>query len=162
MRESVFTGEIRDSLKAIGMGVYKPGDMIRTGATRFIPEKPADLICDNAGIYLLIETKQIKKWAKISMLMMRDSQIRELDNVIARSELGQAWVFVNVRLSANKATGQKRESWLVAFDWRYDKHLLEEGIGSKELQKKEKGLWVKSTAGAEFDLRFLLDSGRMK
>lgn len=167
MREAVFITEVKKSLDIIGIGAYKPADMpmswIGGSRMRFVPEKPADLICDNFGNYMLIECKQIKKWQGVSMRMIRPSQIKALDEVVARSHYGRAFVFFNIRIVNDKSKNQKGENLLMAIDWRFNRQNLVDGIGIKEMRERSVGLWIEARKGKEaeekgkFDLRFLLD-----
>lgn len=167
MREAIFITEIKDSLEQIGIGAYKPADLpmswIGGSKMRFVPEKPADLICDNFGVYTLIECKQIKKWQGVSMRLLRPAQIKALNGVVERSHLGGAFVFFNIRIKNDKANGIKGENLCMVLSWRHNKEALEKGIGIKEMRAKAVGMWIEARKGKEaeekgkFDLRWLLE-----
>jgi hypothetical protein len=61
MHEKIFQGELKKSIEAEGGLCYKFPDMILTQNTRFIPEKPADLIAVVNNKPILIECKMIKE-----------------------------------------------------------------------------------------------------
>ena len=100
MRESTFVTELRNGLDALGLASWSykipdaPYSQIAT--MRFIPEKPADLVCMLRGEGILIECKQIKKWQAFGVKELTKSQMRNL-YLFSRAG-GTSLVALNVRI----------------------------------------------------------------
>lgn len=142
------------SLKSAGFWAYKIADSPASwtaSVTRFTPEKPADIIaCTKSGRFMLIESKQFKKWQGFYQTAMRDNQMKALDDTTAMG--GKGYVFVNIRIAKEKAKGIALENWVVIFSWeRFGQRIRNEGFTIKEMKEKSFGIWIKGSKG-EFDL----------
>jgi penicillin-binding protein-related factor A (putative recombinase) len=140
------------SLKLAGMWAYKIADSPASwtaSITRFTPDKPADIIaCSKSGRFMLIESKQMKKWAGFYVGSMRDYQIKSLDSVTKIS--GRAYLFINVRIK--KSEKNEYSNWCVIINWKkYGSLIKEKGISIKEMKEMKYGVWIKGKKG-QFDL----------
>lgn len=130
MKESKFITEVVNSLKSQGLWAYKVPDMPASwmGGTglRFVPEKPCDIIAMRGKIGLLIECKQIKKFEAFGMRHMRESQIKNLNEVTDKGGLG--FVFLNIRIAS------PRENRLIIFEWQEFRYRTE-SIKGKEIKE---------------------------
>lgn len=112
MKESHFNTEVVNSLKHFGYFAYKLGDQVPTPGSRFIPEKPCDIVsCSPRGVFIAIESKQLKKWASLNHKILRQNQVDALDKVVKRK--GKAFLFLNIRVNKPKL-----ENWCVVFNWK--------------------------------------------
>lgn len=140
MKENVGNTEVVRSLKHIGWGAYKLSDV---RGSRFTETKPCDIIaCSPKGRYVSIEGKLIKKWEGFNARKLRPNQIAEL-NGTAFKRKGRAFVFLYVRINADKSKGQKRVCKLVVFDWKKHRQvLMGKGYGVQELRAQKVGVWL--------------------
>jgi hypothetical protein len=119
MREAQFSTEVTRSLKAAGAWAWKIPDQPVSWTfrhTRFAAEKPCDILFCYRSKFGAIESKQMKKFEAFGLRHMRDSQIRNLDEISERG--GIAYVFLNVRIA-------RKENRLIALDWKVWKAQLE-------------------------------------
>lgn len=125
MREQTFTTEIMNSLKSYGFWAYKipdaPYSRMKDAGLRFIPPKPCDIVACKDGKFYAIETKQMKKWEKLSIDTFTLSQITNMTNIVKAG--GVAYAFVNVRI--------KKESIDELLIFKWDSHFI------KALQRKK-------------------------
>jgi penicillin-binding protein-related factor A (putative recombinase) len=136
------------SLKLAGMWAYKIADSPASwtaSITRFTPDKPADIIaCSKSGRFMLIESKQIKKWAGFYVGSMRDYQVKSLDSVSKLN--GRAYLFINIRIM------KPYENWCLILNWKkYGPMIKEKGITIKDMKEKKYGIWIEGKKGV-FDL----------
>ena len=111
MKEAVFNTEIRKSLELVGHFSHKLTDSIRGPNTRFIPEKPFDIVsCSPRGVFTAVEGKQIKKWCGLTRSMLRPNQIASLDRTVKNR--GKAYLMLNVRIP------KERVNLCYIFDWK--------------------------------------------
>jgi hypothetical protein len=90
--------------------------------TRFVPEKPCDILACVNGHMVAVEGKQMKKWQGFSIRFLRDNQIVALDSIVKAG--GRAYVFVNVRVPPEKGVS-KRENRLIVINWStWDRELI--------------------------------------
>lgn len=112
MNEAKFNHEVIKSLRRAGAFAHKLADMPKgAGAfSRFNPPKPCDIIAGYKGLFIGIESKQLKKWEGFSIKKLRPNQIEALDEMIAAR--CAAFVFVNVRIT------EKRVNILIPLNWK--------------------------------------------
>lgn len=118
MKEAVFNTEISRSINSQGGWYYKVADSPTSWTmkqTRYTPVKPCDGFGMYQGIGFLVECKQIKKWQSLSLKAFRQNQIESLSRFYELG--GKSFVFLNIRISANKSLGQKRENRCLIFEW---------------------------------------------
>lgn len=139
MKEAVGNTEAVRSLKHYGWKAYKLPDVL---GGRFTQNKPYDIIaCSKKGRYVAIEGKLIKKWEGLTRNAFRDHQPIELDKVVKNN--GRAFVFLYVRINADKKKGQKRVCKLVVFDWKvHRKAIMTEGYGVALMRSQSVGVWL--------------------
>lgn len=113
IKESHFNTEIVNSLKEAGAWAYKIPDVL---GTRFTSDKPFDIV----GMYgkkgFAIESKQIKSWKAFGSRYLRPSQIENLQ--LVEDTGNKSFVFLNVRIPANKAENTRRENCLIIFRFK--------------------------------------------
>lgn len=135
MREATFNTEIMNSLKELDMWAYKIPDFPMSWVmrkTRFTPEKPCDIVTMYRGRIILLELKQMKKWQAFGG-QIRDSQKKHMDMVVRKG--GRAYVFLNVRIKADKEKNQEYVNRLLFFDWKEWSPIFERGnLFAKELR----------------------------
>lgn len=138
IKEAVCNTEVVRSLNFYGMKAYKLPDVL---GSRFTANKPYDIIaCSTKGRFIAIEGKLIKKWQGVSRTIFQDHQPIELDGVLKRN--GRAFLFLYVRIKADKKTGQKRVCKLVVFDWeKHREAIMTEGYGVALLRSQSVGDW---------------------
>lgn len=110
MRESFFNTEVVKSLNDAGAWAYKISDVL---GSRFTADKPFDIFGCYNGIAFAIESKQIKEWKAFGSRYLRDSQVEHLQKV--EDAGGRSYVFLNVRIKANKAEKIKQQNLLLIF-----------------------------------------------
>jgi hypothetical protein len=137
--ERVGNTEAVRSFRKFGWGAYKISDV---QGSRFTETKPCDIIAQSPkGLYVAVEGKMIKKWAKVSAKLFRPNQIEELDGACKRN--GKAFLFVYVRIQPNKEKNIERVHALLVFDWKkYRNRLMTVGIGAKELRERLHGIFI--------------------
>jgi penicillin-binding protein-related factor A (putative recombinase) len=127
MRESIFNRELRKSLEHFGAFAYKIPDSPYdpTGSViSFTPKKPFDIVCCYKGIFIAIESKQIKSWKAFNVNSLADHQKFYLDAVVNSG--GLAFVALNVRIAP-------RTNRLIFFKYRDLENLC--SVHAKELQQ---------------------------
>lgn len=138
MKEAVFNTEVVRSIRALGGFAHKLGDSVRSEQTRFIGEKPCDIIAGVFGKFVGIESKQFKEMKGFSIRLLRDNQIEALSEMVRTGN--RAFVFLNVRLNI---AGSRPESRLYYWDFaKWDR----QSIGVKVLRtlpfiKGHKGIY---------------------
>ena len=139
MKEKDFNTEIVRTGKRLNYFAYKLGDMVPGGGSRFIPEKPCDIImCSKKGRFIAIESKQIKKWQSLKKSMLRENQITALNKVVKNN--GLAFLFLNVRISRSK--GQPSQNWCVIFNWaKHGENILSNKYTVDLLKSQKVGVW---------------------
>lgn len=146
MIEADFNTEIINSLKWHGYYAYKIPDMPNAArrVIRFIPVKPCDVIaCTPGGRFIGIEGKLIKKWQGMHVGMIRESQVNALDEMVKRN--ARAFIFVGVRIEAQKLKNIKKEISCVIFEWtKHRDNLLEGNYNVKNIRAKSVGVWIDS------------------
>jgi hypothetical protein len=139
MKESVGNTEVVRSLRFYKWRAHKLPDVL---GSRFTDNKPYDIVaCSPKGRFVAIEGKLTKKWEGFSGRKLRPHQVIELDGVAKKCQ-GRAFVFLYVRINADRKTGQKRVCKLVVFDWK--KHraaLMGKGYGVALMRSQAVGVW---------------------
>lgn len=118
------------SLKLHDYFAYKISDVM---GSRFTENKPCDtLVCSPHGVFIAIESKQIKKWSGLTGKMLRDNQIVTLDKIVKNK--GKAFVLLNIRI--------KKENWCVVFNWlKHRENIMGGKYTAKVLQEGYVGIW---------------------
>jgi len=114
MKETVFQQELKKTIEEAGGWCKKFPDSIRTAQTRFIPEKPADLIAYIENTNILIECKMIKKIKSIPYSFFGNTkekknkvhweeyhQYKELIEFTEKTN-GMAYYAINIRVQEPK------------------------------------------------------------
>lgn len=140
MKENIGNTEVVRSLRHYKWGATKLSDV---RGSRFTETKPCDIIaCSPKGRYVSIEGKMIKKWEGFSAKKLRPNQIAELNGTTFKRK-GRAFVFLYIRIKADRSKGQKRVCKLVVFDWKVHREvLMGKGYGVNELRAQEVGTWL--------------------
>lgn len=140
MKENIGNTEAVRSFKYFGWGAYKLSDV---RGSRFTETKPCDVIaCSPKGRYVAVEGKMIKMWEGLSKNALRPNQVIELDGASIKRR-GRAFVFLYIRIKADRAKGTKRVCKLVVLDWNtYREKLLTQGISVKEIREQSIGVWL--------------------
>jgi hypothetical protein len=136
MKEASFNTDVVRSCRELGFFAHKLADMPRMpGVTRFIGEKPVDVIAGVWGRFVGLESKQLKKFARIGIKLFRPNQVVSLNEIVATKN--EAWALVNLRLAPDPARGVKRTNLMLAFPWDTWGHAFQNGvgIGAKELRE---------------------------
>lgn len=128
------------SLHHYGWGAYKIPD---TMGSRFTSDKPCDIIaCSPKGRYVAIEGKMMKRLSSFSAKVLRPNQIFELDRATLKCK-GRAFIFLYVRIQADKEKGIKRVHKLCVLDWKvHRKALLGKGYSKNQIMYQGVGLWL--------------------
>jgi len=161
INEAVGNTEAVRSLHHIGWGAYKIPD---TMGSRFTSDKPCDIIaCSPKGRYVAIEGKMIKKWCSFNAKVLRPNQIFELDRATLKCK-GRAFVFLYVRIQADKEKGTQRVHKLCVFDWKLHRgSLINKGYSIEAIKTQSVGVWfdpIKNKNGKTiYNLRKLLKRG---
>lgn len=129
-KEQKFLTELGHSFADIGYYAYKIPDIPFAKGLRFNPSKPFDMLV--VGLDLQIEAKSISKWEAFGMRHLRPSQIEGLN--ASEASQGNPYVFLNVRITASKSEGIKRENRLYIFGWSSFKK-LKTSIKAKDLKE---------------------------
>lgn len=140
MKESEGNTEAVRSLKHYGFGAYKLSDV--RGA-RFTETKPCDIIAQSPkGRYIAIEGKVMNEWSNFNDKWLRPNQAIALDDACINRP-GRAFIFLYVRIKANKAKKTKRVSKLLVLDWNtYRETLQGKGIGVDQMRAQSVGVWL--------------------
>jgi len=119
------------SLHYYGFGAHKLSDVM---GKRFTDVKPCDIIAGSPkGRYIAIEGKIIKKWCGFNSKVLRPQQRAELDRATFKTE-GRAFIFLYVRI--------EKIHFLVVFDWKKYRSILDKGIHIDHMKKKMFGVWL--------------------
>jgi len=119
------------SLHHYNFGAHKLSDVM---GKRFTDPKPCDIIASSPkGRYIAIEGKIIKKWGKFTSKVLRPQQRSELDRATFKTE-GRAFIFLYVRI--------EKVHYLVLFDWKKHRSILDEGISIEQMKAKTFGVWL--------------------
>lgn len=132
MKEAIGNTEAVRSLKHIGFWAHKLPDVM---GGRFTDSKPFDIVaCSPKGRFISIEGKMTKKWEGFSAKKLREHQVVNLDATGVKRG-GRAFVFLYVRIKADKKKNQPRVTKLVVFDWKkYRARLLGAGFTAQEMR----------------------------
>jgi len=137
MKEIQVATEIKKSIQTLGHWAYKIPDMpsIALTVVRFMPDKPFDIVSFIKGWGVGIEVKLFKKFQAFGIRHLMPSQIQEMDKIVD-SLSGQAFVFLNIRISGNKEEKIKRENRLIILNWKvWGSRLKRISIKKKELEE---------------------------
>lgn len=127
------------SLKHYGYGAYKIADV---RGSRFMENKPCDIIASSPkGRSIYIEGKMSKKWEGFSSKKLRPHQVIELTNNCFKRK-GRSFVFLYVRIKADKNKGIERVCKLVVFDWKVHRNRLTKGYTVKQMRSQSVGVWL--------------------
>lgn len=118
---------------------YKLSDSVPGMGSRFIPEKPCDIIsCSKKGRFIAIESKQMKKWASLNKKILRPNQVSALNRITKNN--GRAFLFLNIRVPKTKK--EPAVNHLVIFEWsKHCKNILSNKYTVKLLRSKSVGVW---------------------
>ena len=132
-KEKDFQKELIDSLRLDSWTADKFPDMPRSSNTRFIPEKPADIVgADDNALYVLIECKFANKVKKLSLKDFQPSQIKALTQVSSRYGAGHAYAVYCLHAPLYKGS-KKKEHIAFIFEWSEWLPRIKKGIGAAEL-----------------------------
>lgn len=149
MKEANFTTEVRKSLEELGVWSYKIPDAIRGPNTRFIPEKPFDVIASYKGIPIAIETKFMKSWRPFGKEDFQKSQLKELTNFQKKGQ-GRSFVLLNIRTP-------KKENVCIIFEWwAFESDLKSRMLSVQELKDVAKVHSIKGKNGL-YNFQVFLD-----
>lgn len=135
INERICNTEAVRSFHHYGWGAYKIPDVL---GSKFTGDKPCDIIAESPkGRYVAVEGKLIKKWCKLSPSILRPNQIFELNRA------KRSFLFLYIRIKANKEKGTKRVHKLCVIDWKEDgKWILKNGVVKYLLEEQEIGRWL--------------------
>lgn len=150
MKEAIFSTEVKSSLQDLGCWAYKIPDAVRGPATRFIPEKPFDIVASYRGTAFAIETKQIKKWQSFGRKDFRPSQLKELTRFQTQGQ-GRSFVMLNVRIP-------RKENLCIIFEWwAFENELkAEKALSVADLKEIAKHHSIVAAKG-KFDFKIFLE-----
>lgn len=139
MKEAIFSTEIVRSIRHHGGWAFKIPDMPITKEllkiTRFTNAKPCDIVSTFNGQFVAIETKQFKKWEALGVRHFRPEQLSGMTDIVANG--GRAFVFLNIRIKADKIKKLMAVNRLLVFDWStWGPRIMKRSIFAESLRQR--------------------------